>query len=494
MVNLENDCAELRKFFDAQKEWLVVSDAKTFALQNSEIEISAERGKLILSFLSDAGFQMRRVADWKYEKQKLIFETAGNFGKDAGKIEFIPRLSAENLSDSVELARLEKAQMIADSAVKFQAGLKLVRVSLNKENGRLAEIIFEISGGKQIAAITDVTDTISPEILISAAILKIEKLRIRRKEPIENIRIIADKKTARKLQKIHALLIPARRKEISVFEISTADDFSQMPELKEIGEIDLQSLWRGKAKKDETVFAEKQISESARRITEISSAEIDVVFAKHGETLRFNGLSFARLRKIFDKEKVWFGTESNLRLLHAGNYAEFAKLIEELKIYRRFGAPNKRHSFYLSAPEAWLESVLRRNIKLLDANLILSPVHHQFRAERGKIDLLALRRDGRLVIVELKTSPDRETVLQAADYWRKIEKERRLGNLERARIFGDTKIADASPLVYLVAPMLAHHRDTDFFLKQIIPEIEFCKFDLNEDWRRNLKVIKRDCF
>ncbi|MFH4247079.1 hypothetical protein WAI89_20205, partial [Acinetobacter baumannii] len=89
----------------------------------------------------------------------------------------------------------------------------------------------------------------------------------------------------------------------------------------------------------------------------------------------------------------------------------------------------------------WLESILRRNIGLIDANLILSPIYNQFRTASAKIDLLALRRDGRLVIIELKTSPDRETVFQAADYWRRIELQRRRGELARHRLFDDLEIA-----------------------------------------------------
>ena len=37
------------------------------------------------------------------------------------------------------------------------------------------------------------------------------------------------------------------------------------------------------------------------------------------------------------------------------------------------------------------------------------------------MDLLALRQDGRLVVIELKVSEDREHVLQGADYWRRVE-------------------------------------------------------------------------
>ncbi|MDQ3322928.1 MAG: hypothetical protein M3525_10950, partial [Acidobacteriota bacterium] len=197
------------------------------------------------------------------------------------------------------------------------------------------------------------------------------------------------------------------------------------------------------------------------------------------------------LRRISGKEKVWFGIEANRRILSENNLADFAALTEELKIYRRFDAENKRHALFRLAPEAWLEAILRRDIKLLDANLILSPIHNQFRAELDKIDLLALRRDNRLVVIELKVSPDREMIFQTIDYWRKIELQRRTGNLQTAKIFGDLKIADEPALCYLVAPFLSFHRDFDFLAQTVSKEIEIFRFDLNENWREDLKVMQR---
>ena len=102
-----------------------------------------------------------------------------------------------------------------------------------------------------------------------------------------------------------------------------------------------------------------------------------------------------------------------------------------------------------------------------------------------------MRRDGRLVIVELKTSPDREMVLQAADYWRKIELQRRHGVLARARLFGDREILDKPALVYAVAPALSFHRDFEYFARKLAPEIELWRFELREDWRSEVKVIAR---
>jgi hypothetical protein len=254
--------------------------------------------------------------------------------------------------------------------------------------------------------------------------------------------------------------------------------------------LEIERLWRGKPKEIKTIET-TQTSETVVEIVRFAPDEIDVIRSKQGETARFLGLPFVRVRKIFDREKVWFGVEKDRTILTENNRKDFAELVENLRIYRCPDSPNKRHAFYQLEPEAWLEAVLRRNVKLLDANLVLSPVYHQFRAGRDKIDLLALRKDGRLIVIELKVAPDREMVFQAADYWRKIELQRRAGNLRRARVFGDLEIADRPAIVYLVAPTLSFHRDFEFLAGTITPEIEIHRFNLAENWRENLKVLER---
>ena len=197
------------------------------------------------------------------------------------------------------------------------------------------------------------------------------------------------------------------------------------------------------------------------------------------------------MRRLLGRERVWLGVERTKQLLGEDDEPELLRLFESLARHRRHDAPNKRHAFYQTAPEAWLEAVLRRDIRRLDANLLLAPVYQQFRAGRDKIDLLALRRDGRLVIIELKTSPDREMVLQAADYWRQIERRRRAGQLAEAGLFGAARIADRPPVCYAVAPTLAFHRDFDFFARALAPEIELHRFDLDENWRERIRVWRR---
>lgn len=493
-MNSENSHQEIAALINIHEEWLLIDSAtgKSFSIRRSEIELKNERGRILFGFLDEKGFKTWRVENWKTNDEKIQFNLTRNFGKERRKVQIIPRISAAELGVAVELARQEKANKIAHLMIENFPGYKLVRVSLNQETGRFAQIIFENKPGKQVAALADVSGEATTEKLLTTVILWLEKLQNRKKNSVEKIWIVAEKKSAADLQKLRSLLRSNWQTKIEIYEISDKDEIGQNKTLERLETIQFADLWNEKPKKIQSVKSLK-LSEAAQRIIQFSPDEIDVVFTGHGETLRFQGLPFARVRKIFGEEKVWFGTEAKRQILNKKSYEEFLKLVKELKIYRRFGSANKRHAYYNSSPENWLESLLRKDVKQLDANLILSPIYNQFRVGIGdKIDLLALRRDRRLIVIELKTSPDREMIFQAADYWRKVELQRRAGNLQKAKIFGDAEISDQPALIYLVAPMLSFHRDFNFFARMISPEIEIARFDLNENWRENLRVVKRE--
>ncbi|HEX8190019.1 MAG TPA: hypothetical protein VF586_16810, partial [Pyrinomonadaceae bacterium] len=236
-------------------------------------------------------------------------------------------------------------------------------------------------------------------------------------------------------------------------------------------------------------------SEPAAGVVALAPGEIDLVRARHGETLRFNGLPFARVRRVAGRAQLWFGVGRRRAPLEEGGEADFLNLLAALKEHRRAGAPGRRHALYRAAPEAWLEALLRRDVTRLDPGLRLAPIHAQFRAAPGAaarpVDLLALRRDGRLVVVELKVSEDASLPLQGADYWRRVEAQRRAGHIARARLFGDAELSDEPPLLYLVAPMLRFHRSFDTLARLVRPDIETYRFDLNEDWRAGVRVVRR---
>ena len=484
MVTSAASAIDLPALIDAHAEWLVIGEnGKTFPLNRTEIELLDDDKKLLFGFLDDNGFRSVRIEEFSSEGEEIKLIVKAAFARVTETIRLVPRISAAELSANVELARLQKANEIAALISGYDPKIKIVRVALNKGSGRFAEIIVKNPSGVQQAVLSDVSERTIPETLLTTAILWLAKLQMRRKNPIDEIWIVGEKKIARNLRKLHALLAGPIKSQIKIFEIAKT-------RLKHLPPLDLSDLWHEKTKK---LFlpAEVALSETAQKIIAISPEKIDVMFAKNGESVRFNGLPFARVRKMPGSETAWFGIERTKRTVNEASRTDFEQLIENLEIHRSSDAASKRHELYRLSPESWLESILRRNIKLLDQNLILAPIYNQFRTFADKIDLLAIRKDGRLVIIEIKASPDREMPFQAADYWRKIEHLRLRGELKRTKVFGDLEILDQPALVYAVAPALSFHPDFEYFAKMLSKKIELWRFELHENWREEVKIIAR---
>lgn len=494
MKNLEQNHQELSKALQAHNEWLLIhQNGKTFALQSNETELELLTDKILFGFLEDDGYRTLRLVGFSFEDEKLTLTLVGKFGANEQKIVLIPRVKAELLDQEIEHSRLQRANKIAQLIASESANLKLVRVELNRENGRFAEIVLENRTGVQIAVLSDVSDSLSPEILLTSAILALSKLERRKKKPINEIWIVGERRIVQRLRKIHACLKGFWKNRIILKEIATKKAKEQSKyesKMLDVKPLQINGLWRFKPKKIILKTAPEP-STMCLEISKLSPDKIDHIFSANGETLRYLGMPFLRVREMLGEEKTWFGTDQNRRTLNDASYEDFYKMFKDIERYRSFDSPNRQHIFYQSSPEAWLESVLRRNIKLLDPNLILSPIYNQFRTSRDKIDLLALRKDGRLVIIELKVAADREMIFQAVDYWRKIELQRKKGILNDARLFGDKEIANEPAVCYLVAPTLSFHKSFKFLAKTISTEIELIRFDLAENWREEVKVLER---
>lgn len=465
-------------------EWLAIySEGRAFPLRADEIEIDESPDKTFIGLHGEKGFGTWRVHDINQEDGEVVLGLSRNLGIERQTVRLIPRTPAAELAHEIEIARLLRASEIAKLVETNFPAFKVVRVALNESNGRMANILVESPNKEQTALLADVTNGLTAENLLASAFLWLERMNARRKKPVQDLWIIAERKQSRALRRLHTLLRRGARSRITIFEIDEE-------KLKPLDDWTISALWREKPTKL-SIPSEVRVSKALDQIVAVMPDAIDTIRSNQGETARFNGLPFARIRTLMGRERSWFGVGKHRRPLLPENVEDLAELIDELGRFRRSDSPNPRHQYYRSSPELWLESILKRDIRRLDANLILSPIYNQFRSSTDKIDLLALRRDGRLVLIELKTSPDREAVFQAADYWRKIELQRRRGVLAKARLFGSLEIKDEPTLVYVVAPALSFHHKFEYFAEMLAPEIELWRFELHEDWRREIKVIAR---
>src|ERR1700761_6181600 len=125
--------------------------------------------------------------------------------------------------------------------------------------------------------------------------------------------------------------------------------------------------------------AQERFAESRARIMAlVPNAMHDVVEQRirSGTELAFllHGLEFARVRVGYagnsfnSAQEITFGAGANETPLSSENEAELRELVERL-FARRGAGGDKRDPLYRMQPERWLESVLRRDVSLIEAHL-----------------------------------------------------------------------------------------------------------------------------
>jgi len=496
---LNTACAEISALFREYAEWLFVSEGSAYALRRDEIELSVVHDRLVLSCWTEQGTRLWHVLGWEWNGQLLGFKVSRRLGAELSRIELIPRTSAKAIAVTIRAARQLRCERLAQLAAALEPGLTIERLALSRgtkpgQPGRYAQILLRTRHER--IAVTGPIVSSQPsavDAFLSAALLWFRRTSDRSRQPyVRHLWLIVSAELLKPMLFRVALLCDSLSSIIRVFIVD-----NDLTSLREVSCPPKVGLWKKKLARFPPVAAGLTSELSSAIIAEAPDA-IDVVHARHGETLRYFGLPFARVRSLLGKNKVWFGSDrSHRRLLDESTWNDWQNLIRDLREHRSAFAPDHAHAFYRAAPEAWLESMLRRDITKLDPGLIIAPLHAQFRTARGAklgirpIDLLALRQDGRLVVIELKVSEDREHVLQGADYWRRVEAHRRRGHIARAKLFGTRRISDVSPLVYLVAPTLRVHPSFQTLAQCIARDVEIYRFDINEDWRSDVRVMRR---
>jgi hypothetical protein len=193
---------------------------------------------------------------------------------------------------------------------------------------------------------------------------------------------------------------------------------------------------------------------------------------------------------------TYLESSADLSVLTELNFGELESLAQEIAHYRSADCLKRRHPFYLLRAEAWLESLLRRDIRRLDPTFDGRFVYSQVPAwradDRSVIDLLTVNKKGRLAVIEIKAVEDPQLPLQGTDYWLRVEQGRLRNEFKKRGMFEGVTIVDQPPLLYLVAPRLRFHRTFDAVARCLSPQIEAYRIGLNTNWREGVKVHMRE--
>ena len=524
-------------------EWFLAQDiGAPFAVGCAELDFSIDHNRLIFSSWIETGFRSWRITAWNWTGQKLVLNVSRRMGAEVATLDLVPRESARAIVAGIAAARqarcVKLAQIASEALVAPTSGCDFASEDNRPKSmlviesavlspgmrrdqpGRYARIVLRRKHERiAVTATVASSDARNVDSLFSSSLLWFTRLQQRPRRPlIERLVIAVEDNVLEASRARHVLLRESLRQRIQLFEIrgdskrgssergssptvregSRLNTDGSWEQLEPVRPFERKHLWRKRLIRLPPIV-EDETTERVKQIIALQPQAIDVVTSRHGQTLRYHGLPFARVRRVMDRERIWFGIEgSRRRLLDDYHEQDWIKLYRDLENHRHGDCRDKSHWFYRAASEAWLESILRRDISKLDPGLIVAPLHAQFRTSHGgptgarPIDLLALRYDGRLAVIELKVNEDREHVFQGVDYWRRVEAHRRRGHISSARLFGDRQISDESPLVYLVAPTLRFHPSFATLARTIAPDIEVYRFDVNEDWRAGVRVVRRE--
>ncbi len=227
--------------------------------------------------------------------------------------------------------------------------------------------------------------------------------------------------------------------------------------------------------------------------------------------LLLHGLVFARVRQqaatgSFTRElEVTFGAGVNETLLNEETESLCRSLLARLFAARHPDGTVKDALFRLQT-ERWLESRIRTEIAeflpALRQEFLYTQVPAMASGDRGMMDLLAVDRSGRLVVIEIKADEDLHLPLQGLDYWmrvRALHADRNahpsmgqaLDAFHRSGYFVGAELAETDPRLLLVAPSLRIHPANEIVLRYLAPEIDWELIAVGEDWRTALKTVFR---
>lgn len=521
VAEIESAHAAIREYASAHKDWFFAEEGGApLALGRDEFDFSVAHRRLIFSCWTENGSRSWRVNAWNLSGDKLLMQASRRMGAQVSTLELVPRASAKAMVASIAAARQTRCEKLAQIVARPSAGEpatddhRLTSVPLpgakiesavlspglrRDQPGRYARIVLRLPYGRlAVTSIVAQSDARNVDSFFSSTLLWFNKLSQRPQQPfIDKLLMVVEHDIAEAARQRHSLLRDSLRRAIELVEIDES-----WQELRPLRPFARKDLWRKRLTRLPSM-PEHETGADLKRIIGQAPHAVDVVNSRHGQTLRYHGLPFARTRRVLEQDRVWFGIEgARRRLLDDYHEPDWAKLFRDLETYRAERCRDRKHWLYRAAGEAWLESILRRDISKLDPGLIVAPLHAQFRTSHGgasgprggarPIDLLALRHDGRLAVIELKVNEDREHVFQGVDYWRRVEAHRRRGHISSAKLFDERQISDESPLVYLVAPALRFHPSFATLARTIAPDIEIYRFEINEDWRAGVHVVRRE--
>ena len=493
---LENLRARIESFLAADSAREVTEDGELlFELRRTEFRLEENRGRLLLHLWSPERNWVRRVVGIAEETPaKLVVEVERFGSRRPGKLVVAaPRRRTPSereraagrrqfgawfrrlLARQFPRARLEALSTSADLKHSF-SGL-YTRGLLAEPGVRDWWAVMGVGGGEDPAAVDG---------LLAYALIWFDWNRRRRPERVwAGVRLFLP--AGRAATTANRLAILGATLKAELYEVDEEESTCARLDPRDFGNLDARLA---PARRADSLLA--AVSETLERIRALAPDGVETIVpaARDWVSVRYRGIEFARLRS----GEAVFGLGRALRPLTERNFRALAALLKRLERERSADAPAKG-TLQRAQPERWLESLVAAAPQKIDPRLsserLLRQVPAVSAGERGIADLLGATRDGQLVILELKASANIHLPLQGLDYWLRVRWHQQRSEFARSGYFPGLALRPDPPELLLVAPELQFHPSTETLAGYLAPTVPVTLVGINEDWRRELRVVSR---
>ena len=495
------DCVELSLF---------IGDVQAATLARGNFEFSVEWGKLIFAWWDEGVSQSWRVIAYEIDHGELRLQAARGMARETALLTLRDSARWREIRALENLPLGERRKIYAETLSRLITNnfdnARVQRATTGPAQarsgaGQYARLVLKSSGETVLAVgVSEAESQPRVDGVVAAGLVWLAAFNEKRNEKRQAKRLwlcLPKERSQTALERLTLLDVSHLGARIECFEVDESSE--EMTTVRPVTQDELlnshprEVIWPGDSTPDER-WREHIVNLAPDLIETRRDAR------SNGEHFAINGLEFARASA---GGKVKFGVvrlhsedEASLVPLTDSNFGKLESLVREIARYRSADSPDRGHPFYLLRAEAWLESLLRRDINGLDATFDERFVYSQIPAwradERSVIDLLTVNYGGRLAVIEIKAAEDPQLPLQGTDYWLRVEQGRLRNEFKKRGLFGGAVIADRSPLLYLVAPRLRFHRTFAAVARCIAPQIEAYQIGINTNWREGIKVHARE--
>lgn len=491
--------AWVKEFLTQSPEAVVLEDGEVlFDLTSAHYSCTEQNQKCLLHFWSDERNTVRRVLDCEVS-DGILRLTVQRFGQARPSVMEISRERDRRTPTTKKTARSAYQKLLQRMLQRRFPEFTLIRMTTAPDLERSFGPVYtraELRRGNSSWAVLGVNaQEIQPSIdaSLTFGVLWLDYRRSQSRGLVEGLKLFVPSGTSSIVRERIALLNHHASK-FELYELEEREGIIEPIDCRDRGNIATRLV----RCPDERIVRTR-FESCITRIKELAPQSEIRVFSPTEVAFRIFGLEFARAQLVQvpgfrNVEEIVFGVGPYRATLSDENAAEFAGLVRAICKARRANGPHA-NALWRMQPERWLESLVTRDVTMIDSGLDQSCLYSQVPAfsasDRAMIDVLTLTRERRLAVLELKADEDIHLPLQGLDYWARVEWHRARGEFQKFGYFPGIELADCAPLLLLVAPALHVHPATDALMRYISPEIDCELVGIGEQWREEIRVVFR---